>query len=173
MEFNALTCIDSVTNLVELIHIDNKMSRHVAQQFENVWLSRYPRPNRCIHDRSGEFIGEEFQEKLQQHAIDDVPITVKNPQANSICERIHQTVANVLRTSCELTTPQNETHSRQMVDDALATAMYATRCAVARTLETLPGALVFRRDMFLDVLLLADLVQLQERRQQVVNKNLQ
>eukprot|EP00957_Ditylum_brightwellii_P044318 3362572-Ditylum_brightwellii.AAC.1 len=44
VEFNALTCIDPVTNLVEMIRLDNKMSEHVAHQFENVWLARYPRP---------------------------------------------------------------------------------------------------------------------------------
>ena len=39
IEFNALTCIDPVTNLVELIRINNKSSAHIAQQFENVWLA--------------------------------------------------------------------------------------------------------------------------------------
>lgn len=64
IEFDALTCIDPVTNLVELIRVNNKTAYHVAEQFENVWLSRYPRPNRCIHDNGGEFVGWEFQELL-------------------------------------------------------------------------------------------------------------
>ena len=34
--FLALTCIDPVTNLVELIRINGKSLAHVAQQFENV-----------------------------------------------------------------------------------------------------------------------------------------
>ena len=59
--FNALTCIDPVTNLVEMIRLENKTSNHVAQQFENCWLNRYPRPNKCIHDKGGEFIGPKFQ----------------------------------------------------------------------------------------------------------------
>ena len=37
--FNALMCINPVTNLVEITRIQNKTSRHVAQQFENCWLS--------------------------------------------------------------------------------------------------------------------------------------
>eukprot|EP00957_Ditylum_brightwellii_P044319 3362573-Ditylum_brightwellii.AAC.1 len=44
VEFNALTCIDPVTNLVEMIRLDNKTSGHVARQFENIWLARFPRP---------------------------------------------------------------------------------------------------------------------------------
>jgi Integrase zinc binding domain len=42
IQMNALTCIDPVTNLAELVRIDSKTSAHVAQQFQNCWLSRYP-----------------------------------------------------------------------------------------------------------------------------------
>ncbi len=39
--FNALTMIATVSNLVELIKIDDKTSAHVARKFAQVWLSRY------------------------------------------------------------------------------------------------------------------------------------
>eukprot|EP00978_Attheya_sp_CCMP212_P002635 scaffold5363_cov34-Attheya_sp.AAC.4 len=42
--FNALTCIDPVTNLTELIQIDGKTVAHIGAKFEQGWLSRYPRP---------------------------------------------------------------------------------------------------------------------------------
>lgn len=64
-----------------------------------------------------------------------------------------------------LTAPTTVDDANQLIDDALALAMYATRCAVSRTLGTSPGALVYKRDMFIDVPLMADLVQIQERRQ--------
>eukprot|EP00978_Attheya_sp_CCMP212_P001210 scaffold2532_cov42-Attheya_sp.AAC.2 len=84
---NALTCIDPVTNLTELIRIDGKTAAHIGAKFEQGWLSRCPRPAmRCIHDNGGEFTGEHFQLRLQMNGIKDVPTTVKNPQANSICE---------------------------------------------------------------------------------------
>ena len=172
IEFNALTCIDPVTNLVEIIRIENKSAAHVSEQFENLWLSRYPRPNRCIHDNGGEFIGWEFQQKLQQHGIKDVPITSRNPQANAICERMHQTVANVLRTTLMLNPPQNLQAANQIVDNALATTVYATRASVSRALGTSPGNLVFRRDMFVDLPLQADLVLIRDRRQQLIDENL-
>ncbi len=38
-EFLALTCIDRVTGLAELIRIDNKESSHVADKFEECWLT--------------------------------------------------------------------------------------------------------------------------------------
>ena len=43
--FMALTMIDPVTNLVELVRIENKRSEHVALLFENTWLSRHPLRN--------------------------------------------------------------------------------------------------------------------------------
>eukprot|EP00957_Ditylum_brightwellii_P067286 5106588-Ditylum_brightwellii.AAC.1 len=66
VELNALTCIDPVTNLVEMIRLDNKTSEHVACQFDNVWLARYLQPGKCIHDNGGEFISAAFQQLLQQ-----------------------------------------------------------------------------------------------------------
>jgi transposase InsO family protein len=129
VEFLALTCIDPVTNLVEIIRINNKTALHMAQQFENVWSSRYPRPNRCIHDNGGEFIGKAFQWKLQQHGTKDVPTTSWNPQANAVCERMHQTVANVLRTTLQLASPQNVEQATQLIENTLATTAYATRAS--------------------------------------------
>jgi len=44
LEFNALTAIDTVTYLVELVRIDKKTFAHIAQQFAQLWLARYPWP---------------------------------------------------------------------------------------------------------------------------------
>ena len=135
-------------------------------------MSRYPRPNRCIHDNGGEFIGWEVQQELQQHGIKDVAITSRNPQANAICERMHQTVANVLRTTLMLNPPRTLQAANQLVDNALATTVYATRASVSRALGTSPGNLVFRRDMFVDLPLQADLILIRDRRQQLIDENL-
>ena len=52
-EFMALTCIDRVTGLSELIRIDDKTAQHVAAKFDECWLLRYPRPMTCCHDKGG------------------------------------------------------------------------------------------------------------------------
>ena len=54
-----------------------------------------------------------------------VPTTVKNPQANSICERMHQTVGDILRVMCHTHPPENINTANQMIDNALATASHA------------------------------------------------
>jgi hypothetical protein len=81
-------------------------------------------------------------------------------------------VANVLRTIVHVNVPQNEEQANQLIDNALATAMHATQCAVHRTLQISPGALVYHRDMFLDLPILADLLTIQQRRQVLIDENL-
>eukprot|EP00804_Cyclotella_cryptica_P003676 CCRYP_016568-RA/>CCRYP_016568-RA protein AED:0.48 eAED:0.59 QI:0/0/0/1/0/0/2/0/106 len=53
VEFNALTCIDTASHLVDLIRIDNKTARHIGDKFTQCWLCRYPQPMRCVHDKGG------------------------------------------------------------------------------------------------------------------------
>ena len=170
--FNALTCIDPVSNLVEMIRIQNKTSAHVTQQFENCWLNKYPRPNKRIHDNGGEFIAWEFVQKLNQCRIQDSPTTSYNPQANAICERLHQTVANILRTLLDQHPPRNVQEAEQILDNALSTAVHVTRCATSRSLGISPGALTFHRDMILDLPIIADLHNIQNRRQVLIDENL-
>ena len=172
VEFKALTCIDPVTNLTELIRVSRKTSAHIRAKFEQAWLARYPWPRNCIHDNGGEFTGEEFQLLLQQLNIKDVPITSKNPQGNSIVERMHQTVGNILRTLVHTNPPENIEDAEALVDEALAAAQHALRATVSTTLGGSPGSLVFGRDMFLDVPLIADWHLIATRREQLVNEAL-
>ena len=39
-EFSALTCIDTATNLVELVRIDTKTAEHIRHKFAQTWLCR-------------------------------------------------------------------------------------------------------------------------------------
>ena len=55
--FSALTCIDTMTNLVELTRINNKSSAEIITQFQQSWLSRYPRTEHFVHNNRGESIG--------------------------------------------------------------------------------------------------------------------
>ena len=68
--------------------------------------------------------------------------------------------------------PQNENDANQVIDNALATAMHATRCAVTGPIRTSPGALVYGRDMIMDVPLIANLSAIRAGRQQLIDENL-
>jgi hypothetical protein len=69
---------------------------------------------------------------------------------------MHQTVNNVLRTLLHTIPPCNMTQARDIIDDALATAMHAMQTTIATNLGSTPGALAFAQDMFLNELLIAD-----------------
>ncbi len=141
-------------------------------RFENEWLSRYPRPSRCIHDQGPEFMGVDFQRILLLNGIKDVATTIKNPQANAVCERMHQTVTNILRPLLHAHFPPTAEAANDVIDTALATASYASRASLHRSLNVSPGALVFHRDMLLNIPLIADLNMIRERRQVLIDENL-
>ncbi len=69
---------------------------------------------------------------------------------------MQQTVTNVLRTLVHTNPPQNMTQAKDIIDNALATAMHAMRTTVATTLGSTLGALAFAQDMFLNMSLIAD-----------------
>jgi len=172
LELNALTCIDTTTNLVELTRIDHKNSTHIRDKFTQTWLCRYPLPQRCVHDNGGEFTGYDFQRRLQILGIKDVPTTSRNPQSNAICERMHQTVGNVLRTLLKSNPPQNLQQANDILDSALSTVMHALRANVSTVLGGSPGALTFARDMFVNIPLIADWQLITSNREQFVNEQL-
>jgi hypothetical protein len=170
--FHALTIIDLVTNLVEVVRLDNKTSAHVAMQFVNTWLARYPKPTSCVFDQGGEFIGWAFQHMLEENDIQRRPTTTKNPQANAICERMHQSIGNSLRVLRNWTPPDGVVNAQMLIDAALANAMYATRASYHSGLRTTPGALAFHRDMVLNIPVISDLQTIREHRQHLIDQRL-
>ena len=161
--FIALTVIDTATNLCEIIRLENKSAAHVGAQFEMAWLSRYPKPLHCTYDPGSEFLGGDFQTVLATYGIKGHATTAKNPQANAVIERVHQTIGNCIRALVYEHPPENNQTANAVVDRALAMASYAIRTAIHRTLKLSPGAIVFGRDMILNIPLIADFQQLRER----------
>jgi predicted DNA binding CopG/RHH family protein len=172
IEFRALTSIDLVTNLVEIVRIKDKTCANVTLQFENAWLARHPRPATVIHDQGTEFTGFDFQNYLHLHGIEPRSISAKNPQANAVCERMHQTIGNSLRVLVTLNHPFNINDAEQLVDTAIANAVYAHRCSYHGTITATPGSLAFHRDMILDLPMQADLQLIHQHRQQLIDKEL-
>jgi transposase InsO family protein len=134
-------------------------------------LCKYPNPIRCIYDQGGEYTAPEFQSLLVMRNITPVPITVKNPQANSICERIHHTMGDIIRTMVNDNEPTNVAQAWELVDLIIARVQHALRATVHRTYNISPGALVFHRDMSLLLPILADFEQLRQKRQALIDRN--
>jgi hypothetical protein len=98
--------------------------------------------------------------------------TAKNPQSNSVCERMHQTVENSLRMLLHGNPPQNIANAAQCVDKALSIAMHTMQAGVHSTLGSSPGNLVFNRDIFLNIPLIADWHTITQRREYLIHENL-
>jgi transposase InsO family protein len=171
LEIQALTIIDIATTLSEAVCIEDKSSQHISNLFENNWLARYPRLVRVIFDQGGEFVGRPFQSMLIHNGIRPAATTTKNPQSNAVCERMHRTIKDSLRTICHSNPPQNVATAIKLVESVLASASYASRTAVHRTLGISPGALVFGRDMLLPIPVLHDYNLIRERRQTLIDRN--
>ena len=171
---DALTALDTMTNLVELIRINNKESNTVARKFVQCWLPCYPWPQWCVHDPGTEFTGPEFQTLLQKlsHHHRDVCTTAKNTQSNAVCERMHRTVANFLRTLQHGNPPQNIVNAEQYVDKALSIVMHIMRAGVHTTLDSSPGNLAFNREICLNIPLVANWHAIPQRKEHLIHENL-
>jgi transposase InsO family protein len=162
MIVSALTIIDLVTNLVEIVHVTNKTSDAITAHFVNAWLACYPKPMSCIHDPGLEFIGWNFQEMLHRNNIQSRCTTTKNPQANAICKQKHQSLGNSLRVLRQWNPPSGLNDAHALVDAASANAMYATHASYHTGLQTTPRALAFHCDMVMNIPLMSDLTLIQQ-----------
>ncbi len=126
ISIHALTIIDTCTALPEVCRIPDKTSNTMAFLFDTAWLSRYPRPLRCIHDPGTEFVGPECRSLLVQHDIHPVTSTVKNPQSNAICERLHLTIGDMLRATLNSDPPQDVPYALELIDTS---TICCSRCA--------------------------------------------
>lgn len=141
-KYRALTIIDTSTRLVTIVATYKGTSLESAQAVDRRWFNEYPRPQRCIFDQGPEF-GREFQELLLSYGVKSKPTTVKNPQANSIVERVHGTINNKLRTCRFESTDEWESY--------LSNVTFSLRATYHTMLGCSPAQAAFQRDMFLDL----------------------
>ena len=89
------------------------------------------------------------------------PITTRNPQANAIVERVHQTIGNMIRTF--------ELYDNDGIDDddpwsgILAAVMAAVRSTYSTTTQAMPMQLVFGRDAIINAKFIADWDYIRQR----------
>jgi hypothetical protein len=160
--------IDPATGWFEIVDTKTKRTDEIANLVELTWLTRYPWPEYIIYDHGGEFIGKEFQELIkQEYDIKGRPSSKRNPQSNAILERVHGTLANMLRTF-ELQT--KEIDKEDTWKGILAAVAWAIRSTFHTINEATPGQLVFGQDMIWNIQYQADWKYLKEKKQKLINK---
>ena len=166
---HCMTMIDPATGWFEIVNIPNKRADEIANLLEYTWLTRYPWPTEVRMDRGKEFAGEVTAALKNEYGIALKIITTRNPQANSIIERIHQVTGDMLRTRYV-----------RGIDDLdptypwlgiLSSVRQAVRSLVHTTTRATPTQLVFGRDALLNISFEADWQYIKERKQHRILQN--
>jgi hypothetical protein len=133
----------------------------------DIWFSRYPRPSEIGFDNGSEY-KKVFKEMVNNYGLKRKASLSWNPQSNGIVERIHQVLADGLRTF-EL--------EKQELDDIdpwspfLAACAFAIRSTYHTTLHASPAQLVFGRDMLLPINFNANWARIRANRQRMINQS--
>lgn len=172
-----VTMIDAATGWFEMQHVKDKEAITVAAVVETTWLTRYPWPTQLIFDKGKEFMGDFAAMITNDYGIERKGTTVRNPQANAVLERIHQTLGNIIRTFQLQDDPYMDTcmDAHDPWADILSAAMFALRATYHTTLQATPVQLVFGRDAIINTVVNtvveANWQLIKERKQQIINKN--
>jgi hypothetical protein len=163
----ALTMIDPATGWFEVKDVPDYTAMSTQAAFDEVWLSRYPRPEIIGFDGGSEF-KHVFEEMRKNYGMKKRVTTAYNPQANGIVERVHLVLADALRTF-EL--QERELDINDPWSAFLASAAFAIRSTFHTTLGASPGQLVFGRDMLLPIKFKANWAEIKARRQDEIRRN--
>lgn len=168
LKFIAVTMIDPATSWFEIQEQDDKQADTTAATVETEWLSRYPIPEYITIDGGPEFKAEFAAMIRNDYGVKVKPSSARNPQANSILERIHGVVGNMLRT---IDPDIIDMEEYRPFHGILNTVRFAIRSTYHTTLKATPGQLVFGRDMIFPIQFIADWQAIKENKQALIDKN--
>ena len=94
-----------------------------------------------------------FETLCDSYGIKRKPTTIENPQANAVCEHVHQVLETMVRTS-EL--DMADSVEPTDIDTFIDNAAWAIRSTYHTVLKASPGAAIFGRDMLFDIPFVAD-----------------
>ena len=103
-----------------------------------------------------------------EYGLINKTITARNPQANAIVERVHQTLGNMLRT---MEIYKQDLDKEDPFSGILAATMFAVRSTVSTTTRATPSQLVFGRDAIFNIPFKANWDFIKQRKQEIINKN--
>ncbi len=129
-------------------------------------MCRYPRCRYLIYDNGSEF-KIHFETLCDSYGIKRKPTTIKNPQANAICECVHQVIGTMMRTAeleADSVYPAN-------IETFIDNAVWAIRSTYHTVLKDSPGAAIFGRDMLFDIPFGADWHNIGDYRQRQTDRS--
>jgi hypothetical protein len=118
-----------------------------SQLVNKFWLCRYPRCQYLICDSGSEF-KLHFETICNSYGIKHKPTTIENPQANAICERIHQILGTMM---CTSEIDMAESVEPADIDTFIDNAAWATCSTYHMVLKATPGVAIFGQGMLFEV----------------------
>jgi hypothetical protein len=159
--------IDPSTGWFEVKDVKDKSAKESMNNFDDLWLSRYPRPEYIGFDNGGE-CKNVFEELVNNYGIKKKNSTQFNPQSNGILERAHLMLNDALRTA-EI--DGRELDDKDLWGPFLSSAAYEIRSSFHTTLKATPGKLVCGRDMVLPITFIADWQAIEQQCQKEMARN--
>ena len=183
IDFMALTMIDPASSWFEVVELPtimqlmtkkvngkertikeeifDKSSDQISRLVNKIWLCRYLQCCYLIYNNGSEF-KLHFETLCDSYGIKRKPTTIKNPQANAICERVHQVLGTMMRTS-ELNMADSVDPTD--IDTFIDNAAWAICSTYHTVLKASPGAAIFGQDMLFNIPFIADWKQIGDYRQ--------
>jgi hypothetical protein len=101
----------------------DKSSSTVGNWLNRTWFSHYPRSQYIIYDNRSEF-KLHFKTLCDSYGLKHKPTSIKNPKANAILKRVHQTIMTMLHTA---DIDMADTINESDIADFLTNAAWAVR----------------------------------------------
>ena len=139
----------------------------ISTLVNKTWFSRYPRCQYVIYDNRSKF-KLHFESLCDTYGVKPKPTTIKNPQAYSILQQVHQVLMTML---CTAEMDMAISVAPSDIDAFLTNAAW-TICSTYQTvLKTSPGAAIFGRDMLFNIPYIAYWNKIGEFRQCQTERN--
>ena len=191
IDFMALTMIDPASSWLEVVELPtitrvttkkvngkertieeeiyDKSSDRISRLVNKIWLYRYPRCRYLIYDNGSKF-KLHFETLCDSYGIKRKPTTIKNPQANAICERVHQVlVLGTMMRTAELDMADSVYPAD--IDTFIDNAVWAICSTYHTVLKASPRAAIFGRDMLFDIPFVADWHKIGDYRQRQTDRS--
>jgi len=146
--------IDPTTGFFEIVEIGEKTADIISNWLELHWLTRYPWPTEITMDKGKEFAREVSETLNNEHGVKPKIVTSRNPQVNSMIERCHKTLHNMIR-SAQIK-DKWDLDSFLGFKGVLAACRKVMNSTVHTTARAMPTQLVFGRDAMLNASFQAD-----------------
>jgi len=169
IELHCVTMVDPATGFFQTVEIGQKTADATANGLEIHWLTRCPWPTEMTVDKGREFAREVSETLQNEHGVKRKIVASRNPQSNSMIERCHKTLHNMIR-SAQIK-DKRDIDSLLGFKGVLAACRKAMNSTAHTTARAMPTQLVFGRDAMLNATLEADWQFIRKRKQRLIIQN--